>query len=62
MKKPSFKQIAALSVCVILILLYLLTFLAAAFDRSESGKLFLASLFCTITLPVLIWVFLRFKR
>ena len=60
MKKKKPKQIAALLCVVLLISLYVVTFLVACFGSVDSGKLFAACLGATIALPVLLWILLWF--
>lgn len=42
---------------VILVLLYLVTLLAAIFDPTASGALFRASLIASFCIPFLIWIY-----
>ena len=60
MKKKKPKQIAALLCVVLLISLYVVTFLVACFGSVDSGQLFAACLGATIALPVLLWILLWF--
>lgn len=55
-KKP--KQIAAWVCIILLLLLYIVTFIAAIFDSSESGVLFRTCLMATIILPILLWIYI----
>lgn len=55
--KITSKQIFAIAGIVILVLLYLVTLLAAFCDNSSSGTLFALCLFATIAIPVLIWIY-----
>lgn len=52
------KQIAALICVALLVLLYLVTLLAACLDFSGSGKLFQSCLVATIGLPILLWIYI----
>lgn len=52
------KQILAISVIVILLLTYIVTFVSAFFDTAFTKSLFGASLFLTFALPVLLYVML----
>ena len=54
MKK--FKQIAALIGIIILVLLYVLTIVAAIFDNSNTMHYLAASIGATIIVPVFLWV------
>ena len=60
MKKKTPKQIAALICVVLLVSIYIITFIAACLDTPGSGKLFATCLAATIILPVLLWIFLWF--
>ncbi len=57
MKKKS-KQIAAWICIILLVLLYIVTFIAAIMDSSESGVLFRTCLMATIVLPILLWIYI----
>ena len=60
MKKKTPKQIAALICVVLLVSMYIITFIAAFLDTPGSGKLFAACLASTIGLPILLWIFIWF--
>ncbi len=60
MKKKTPKQIAALFCVILLVSLYIVTFIAACLDTASSGRLFAACLAATIILPVLFWILLWF--
>ncbi|TCL60657.1 hypothetical protein EDD76_102356 [Kineothrix alysoides] len=57
MKKKS-KQIAAWICIVLLVLLYVATFVIALLDFPGSGTLFQACLVATIGLPILLWIYI----
>lgn len=57
MKKKS-KQIAAWSCIVLLVLLYVATFVIALLDFPGSGALFQSCLVATIGLPILLWIYI----
>lgn len=57
MKKKS-KQIAAWVCIVLLVLLYVATFVIALLDFPGSGTLFQACLVATIGLPILLWIYI----
>ncbi len=57
MKKKS-KQIAAWVCIVLLVLLYVATFIIALLDFPGSGALFQACLVATIGLPILLWLYI----
>ena len=52
------KQLVAWICIIVLVLLYILTLLAAIFDNSSSHTLFGISLFATIAVPLLAWVYI----
>lgn len=56
-KKATSKQIVAIIGIVLLVLLYIVTLIAAFVDTSASGKLFGMCLFATIAIPLLIWIY-----
>lgn len=56
-KKITSRQVVALAGIVLLVLLYVVTLLAAIFDSSASGQLFQACLFATIAVPLLCWIY-----
>lgn len=56
-KKVTSRQIVAIIGIVLLVLMYLITLIAALFDNSASGKLFIMSLFATMVIPILIWIY-----
>lgn len=56
-RKASVRQTAALIGVVLLALLYVLTLIASVTDSSASGTWFRASLFATMALPLLIWIY-----
>ena len=56
-KKVTSKQIVAIIGIVLLVLMYLVTLLAALFDNSASGRLFVMSLFATMVIPIMIWIY-----
>ncbi|MDE6882833.1 MAG: hypothetical protein K2P48_06910 [Lachnospiraceae bacterium] len=60
MKKKTPKQIAALICVVLLVSLYLITFLVACLGGADTGRLFAACLVSTIGLPVILWLFIWF--
>ena len=49
---------AALIGVILLAMLFLATFITAIFNFDGEGKLFKAFLFATITVPILIWVYI----
>jgi uncharacterized membrane protein len=53
------KRILAIGTIVILILLYVVTLVFAFVDRSQASSWFNASLFCTIVLPVILWIYMH---
>lgn len=58
-RKRTPKQIAAL-ICVILLLcMYLITFIVACLDFPNSERLFAACLLTTVGLPILLWIYIQ---
>lgn len=55
--KMTSKQIFAISGIVVLVLLYLITLLAAIFDSSATHALFASCLLATVAVPLLIWIY-----
>ncbi len=54
---PRYKRIAALLGVILLGALYLITLIAAIFDKSSSGRWFLLCLIGTVVIPLLIWIY-----
>lgn len=52
------KRIAAITGIVILVSLYLITLISAIFTTQYSGKLFLACIYATFVVPVMIYAYL----
>lgn len=50
------QRIAALIGILLLVLLYIVTLVCAIFNFDGTGRLFQACLFCTIAIPLLIWI------
>lgn len=60
MKKMTPKQIAALVCAVLLVAMYVVTFIAACLDMTDTGRLFAGCLAATIALPAICWIFIHF--
>ena len=58
MKKKTPKQIAALVCVVILVLMYLISFVVAIFNFDSSGRMLQACIVATIALPILLWIYI----
>lgn len=56
--KKTPKQIAALGAVVLLVLMYLVTFIAAFVFPASAGNLFMLCVFGTIAVPFLLWIYL----
>lgn len=52
------KQIAAIIGILILVGLYVATFVFALIDSPNSGRMFQASLFATVAVPILLWIYI----
>lgn len=51
------KQILAIIGIILLVLLYLSTLICAIIDRTETMRLFQASIMATVIIPVLLWAY-----
>ena len=51
------KQILAIIGIILLVLLYLSTLICAIIDRTETMRLFQASVMATVIIPVLLWAY-----
>lgn len=60
MKKT--KRVAAMTGVILLVALYLLTLISAFFAKEYSGGLFLACLFSTFVIPVMIYAYMLIYR
>lgn len=63
-KRPISKgqRIAALVVVILLLSMYVLTFVLAIFAKPGANRMFLASLLCTIIIPVILYVTMWLMR
>lgn len=57
-KKRTPKQIAALLCVILLLSMYVVTFVVALLDLDDSGRLFAGCLLATIALPILLWIYI----
>lgn len=57
MKKKT-KQIAAWICIILLVLLYVVTFIVSLLDFPGSGALFQSCLVATVGLPILLWIYI----
>lgn len=57
-KKMTPKQIAAIGAVVLLVLMYITTFVAAFLFPASAGNLFMLCLFGTIAIPFLLWIYI----
>ena len=55
--KMTSKQIFAIIGIIVLVLLYVVTLLAAIFDSSATHALFATCLLATVAIPLLIWIY-----
>ena len=55
--KMDSRRILALGGVIVLVLMYIITLIAAITDSSASGHLFAMSLFASFALPFLIWIY-----
>ncbi len=56
------KRIASLVGVILIASMYLISFLSAFFATEYKNGLFLASIFSTIVIPIIIWWFLTFYK
>lgn len=56
------KQISAIIAIIALLGLYVATFVFALIDSPNSGRMFQASLFATIALPILLWIYISIAK
>lgn len=56
------KQISAIIAIIALLGLYVATFVFALIDSPNSGRMFQASLFATIALPILLWIYISIVK
>ena len=63
-KRPVTKgqRIAAIVVVIMLLSLYIITFLLAVFAKPGANQMFLASLLCTIIIPTVLYVTMWLMR
>ena len=57
-----FKRILAIAGIVILVLLYLLTFIFAILNHPDTGRLLMAAIVCTVFIPVMIHLLLMMNN
>lgn len=57
-KKKTPKQIAALVAVVLLLSMYVITFIVACVAPVDTGNLFGACLFATMAIPLLAWIYI----
>ena len=55
--KINSRRVLALAGVIVLVLLYVITLIAAITDSSASGRLFALSLFASFAFPILIWIY-----
>ena len=55
MKKA--KKIASIVSIILIFSMYLLSFIFSFFATKQSQGLFAASVFCTVVIPIMIWIF-----
>ena len=57
-KNKKVKKIAAIIAIALLLLMYIVLFVLAVFDSSQAMKYFMTAFFCTMVIPVMLWLFL----
>lgn len=56
------KQILAMLGVILLVSLYVITLICAITDNSATQQVFMASLFATVVIPVLLWAYMLVYR
>lgn len=56
--KKKVKQLSAVIAILLLVGLYVATFVFAIIDSPNSGRMFQACLFATVAVPILLWIWL----
>lgn len=56
-RKVTSKQVVAIIGIVLLVLMYIITLITAITDSSASAKWFRISLFATLAVPLVIWIY-----
>ncbi|MDE6386600.1 MAG: hypothetical protein K2L82_02195 [Lachnospiraceae bacterium] len=59
MKKMTPKQIIAFVCAVLLVAMYVITFIAACLDMTGTGRLFAGCLAATVAVPIICWIFIH---
>ena len=54
---PKIKRVMALAGVILIIALYVITLILAVCGNENTANLLMASLICTVVVPVLIWVY-----
>ncbi len=62
MKKMNARRILAIAALILIACLYAVTIICALIDSPFARSCLMASLFCTIVVPVVIYAFLMFTR
>ena len=62
MKKMNVRRILAIAALMLIVCLYAVTTVCALIDSPFARSCLMASLFCTIVVPVVIYAFLMFTR
>ncbi|MCR4590330.1 MAG: hypothetical protein K5668_05885 [Lachnospiraceae bacterium] len=57
-----FKRVLAIAGIVILVLMYLMTFILAIMNHPDTGRLLMASIVCTVFIPVMIHLLLMMNN
>ncbi len=53
------KRVLAIIGIVLLLAMYLVAFIASLFHTTFASQLFMASLYCTLAVPLILWVYLK---
>ena len=57
-KNKKVKKWAAIIAVGLLVLMYIVLFVLAIVDSSQAMRYFMAAFFCTMVIPIMLWLFL----
>lgn len=62
-KGGSFRQVVAIVAVIVLVLMYVVTFIVACLDFPEWDRLFQACIVASVGIPILLWIYITiYKR
>lgn len=56
------KRIAAMTALILIVLMYLVSFLLGIFATEAAPGMFLASVFSTVAIPIMVYIFLQLYK